>query len=113
LIKASLKGVGQIYNNGNGAYQYRVYSMKDLSVIIAHFDKYPLLTQKLADFLSFKRVIELMNRKEHLTTEGLRKIVGIKASMNLGLSDTLTAAFPDIVPFPRPIVSFMSILDPH
>jgi hypothetical protein len=49
LIKASLKGVGQIYNNGNGAYQYRVYSMKDLSVIIAHFDKYPLLTQKLAD----------------------------------------------------------------
>jgi hypothetical protein len=64
LIKASLKGVGQIYNNGNGAYQYRVYSMKDLSVIIAHFDKYPLLTQKLADegaarayvfFFSFKR----------------------------------------------------------
>jgi hypothetical protein len=72
--------------------------MKDLSVIIAHFDKYPLLTQKLANegaarayvlrrgekspaqnFLLFKRVIELMNRKEHLTTGGLRKIVGIKA----------------------------------
>ena len=54
-----------------------------------------------------------MNRKEHLTTEGFRKIVGIKPSMNLGLSDTLTAAFPEIVPFPRPIVSFMPILYPH
>ena len=30
-----------------------------------------------------------MNRKEHLTIEGLRKIVAIKASINLGLSSEL------------------------
>lgn len=33
-----------------------------------------------------------MERKEHLTEDGLRKIVAIKGSMNLGLSDSLKAA---------------------
>ena len=35
-----------------------------------------------------------MLKKEHLTNEGLLKIVAIKASMNLGLSDDLKVAFP-------------------
>jgi hypothetical protein len=34
--------------------------------------------------------------------EGLREIVAIKASMNLGLSDELKSAFPDITPAIRP-----------
>jgi hypothetical protein len=35
-------------------------------------------------------------KKEHLTIEGLQKIINIKASMNLGLSgrSSLKAAFP-------------------
>ena len=39
-----------------------------------------------------------MNRGEHLTIEGLQKIVAIKASMNRGLSDKLKQAFPNIIP---------------
>ena len=35
--------------------------------------------------------------KEHLTYDGLRKIVAIKASMNLGLSEKLKEEFPDVV----------------
>lgn len=31
----------------------------------------------------------MINHKEHLTEEGLIKIVAIKAAMNLGLSDKL------------------------
>jgi hypothetical protein len=46
----------------------------------------------------------MMNRKEHLTMEGLRKIVAIKASLNLGLSESLNKAFPNITPVPRPVV---------
>jgi hypothetical protein len=52
----------------------------------------------------FKSVLSLINRKEHLTIEGLRKIVSIKASMNTGLSDVLKADFPDITLVPRPLV---------
>lgn len=46
----------------------------------------------------------MINRKEHLTIEGKRKIVNLRASMNNGLSDELKAAFPDTIPVQRPLV---------
>jgi hypothetical protein len=55
LIRTSL-GVGQIYKHGKDSIQLRVSSVKDLQVIIDHLEKYPLITQKLADYLLFKRV---------------------------------------------------------
>ena len=104
LIKTSL-GVGQIYKHGRDSIVVRVGSVKDLLVIIDHFDKYPLITQKLADYILFKRVLELMNRQEHLTVlEGLNKVVAIKASINKGLSSELNKAFPDIIPAPIPLI---------
>ena len=38
-----------------------------------------------------------MLKKEHLTIEGLHKIVAIKSATNLGLSEELKLAFPDVV----------------
>ena len=52
------------------------------NVIIPHFDKYPLITQKRADFELFKTAFEIINHQEHLTIEGLRKLVAIKTSLN-------------------------------
>jgi hypothetical protein len=112
-IKAFFKGVGKINRNGRDAYQYRVYSMKDLAVIIAHFDKYPLISQKQIDYILFKQIFELISRKEHLTTEGLKKIVSIRASLNLGLSDSLKVAFPNIIPVSRPQVKLQKIPNPN
>jgi hypothetical protein len=83
---------------------YQVRSVKDLRVIIAHFDKYPLISQKFADYQLFKQIVEMMNRKEHLTIEGLKRIVALRASINKGLSETLKSAFPGIIPEPRPEV---------
>lgn len=103
-IQEFFNGVGSIYKLGKDSIQYRVRSIKDLTVIIDHFDKYPLLTQKQADFKLFKQVVELMNRKEHLTIEGLHKIVAIKASINLGLSSRLKQGLSDIIPVERPKV---------
>ena len=34
----------------------------------------------------FKQIINLLNNKEHLTLEGLHKIMAIRGSLNLGLS---------------------------
>jgi len=82
-------------------------------VIINHFDKYPLITQKRADYELFKQAVELMEQKEHLTPEGLAKIVALKASMNTGLSEELKAAFPEILPVSRPSVLNSKIKDPH
>ena len=95
---------------------FRAESVKDLSKIIKHFDAYPLITQKQADYLLFKEVFNLINRKEHLTMEGLKKIIEIKSSMNRGLSDKLKAAFLNVIPVKRPLVNFpegQKIPDPH
>ena len=73
-------------------------------LIINHFDTYPLLTEKRADFELFKQIIDIISRKEHLSEIGLQKIVNIKASMNFEkLSDNLKASFPKTVPVNRPI----------
>ena len=52
---------------------YRVRSLKDLQIILSHFDKYPLITKKYADYELFKSIVELMVFKEHLTEEGVTK----------------------------------------
>lgn len=112
-IQSYFGGVGG-FSEGNNTLVYRVSSLKDLrNAIIPHFEKYPLLTQKLADFELFKRAIELINNKEHLTREGLIKILGIKASINKGLTAELNQAFPTITPVDRPSVKVVEIPDPN
>jgi hypothetical protein len=54
----------------------------------------------------FKKAVEIMNRKEHLTSEGLQEIINLKASMNLGLSDELKVVFPNTNQVSRPKVEF-------
>jgi len=100
-LKNSL-GVGSVYQQGSEALEFRVKSVKDLQVILDHFERYPLRTKKRADYELFKQAYVLILNKEHITTEGIGKIVEIKASMNRGLSDKLKAAFPKILPVTRP-----------
>ena len=111
-IKNSLR-VGKIFKHKPKAVSLQVRSIKELKQIFEHFYKFPLITQKRADFLLLMQVIEIMERGEHLTIEGLHKIVAIKASMNLGLSDKLKVAFPDVVPVERPLVELPQKIDPH
>ena len=71
-------GVGGItLDKSKGCAHYRVQSIKDLKVVIDHLEKYPLMTQKWADYLLWKRVVDLLIRKEHLTSVGLQIIVNI------------------------------------
>lgn len=81
------------------------------TLTLHHFDKYQLITQKRADFELFKQAFYIIKDKEHLTWEGLTRIVAIKASINLGLSNKLKAAFPDIIPMERPLVINQKISD--
>lgn len=105
-IQSFFSGVGVITKKSTTeSVIYSVQSLKELNdVIVPQFDKYPLLTKKRADFILFKEVLELMKTREHLTMEGLAKIVNIKASMNKGLSEQLKEQFLDVVPVQRPIV---------
>lgn len=93
---------------------YIITSRKQIiSVLLPHFDKYPLITQKKADYDFFKRVVELMENSEHLTKKGLQDIINIRASHNLGLSEGLKAAFPQTIPVFRPKIENQEIPHPQ
>ena len=112
-------GVGNITKQKSESINYRIQSVRDLRVIIQHFDNFSPLTPKYSDYLLFKQVVELMQSKKHLTEEpdgdfkesprvaspGLYKIVDIKASLNRGLSEELQIAFPDVTPIARSSLS--------
>jgi hypothetical protein len=93
---------------------YRVDKLKDIfEVIIPHFDKYPLATQKLADYMLFKEIASLMKNKEHLTLDGLKKVLSYKASLNLGLSEELKNMFSNIEAVKRPLIIDKDIPSPY
>src|SRR2546430_7625079 len=50
--------------------------------IIPFFDKYPIIGEKSKDFEDFCKAAELMKAKEHLTSEGIKKLTQIKNGMN-------------------------------
>ena len=75
--------------------------------VIPHFDKYPLITQKGADYLLFKQAVMIMQRREHLTVSGLETIINIRATINKGLTTALIeaegASLPEgLATLPRP-----------
>lgn len=112
-IRNYFNGAGSIFKDKKDSIKYRVASVNDLSIIMDHFDKYPLITQKQADYILFKQALELVHRKQHLTSEGLQKIVNIRASMNNGLTEVLTESFPNVTPISRPLVLNQEIKDPN
>jgi len=110
----SYMGVGNIAITQRGTVKYSVRNLNDLtSVIIPFFDTYNLITKKQADFQIFKEIINLMNNKEHLSEEGLKKILSLRASLNWGLSPGLLESFPSITPVSRPEVKAQEIPDPN
>lgn len=115
LLKAiqSTLGVGKIHTHGKDSFQFRVDSIEELQVIVDHFDKYPLKSAKLADFLLFKDCFSIIKSKEHLTEIGLTKIVNLKASLNLGLSEKLKEFFPNIVADKIKTTFLIGDLDPY
>jgi hypothetical protein len=110
-IKNTL-GVGNI-SKSNKVAIFSVDSIKDTSVLLNHFDRYPLITQKLSDYLIFKQCFEIINKGEHLTESGLLEIIGLKSALNLGLPDYLKKAFPNIQGKDRPEYFYKGIPDPY
>jgi len=84
---------GSVFNHGKQTKQFGVRSIKDLQILINHFDQYTLKTQKLNDYNLFKEAFKIVLNKEHLTIEGLNKLIAIKALMNRGLTSQLASAF--------------------
>ena len=113
-LQLFLGGAGEIYRiRERNFVNYSICSIKDLNKLVFYLEKYPLFTQKAADFFLFKQIINLINNKEHLTLEGLQKLLAIKGSLNLGFSDEIKTNFPNIKTIERPLVAQPKIIDPN
>jgi hypothetical protein len=115
-LKDFFEGIGTIsLDKKANVLKYSTASLKDLrSIVIPHFKKYPLLTQKGADFLFFEQIVELMDKGAHLTIKGLQQVINIKASMNTGLSEIIESEFSNqINPVKRGIIQSNIIPDPQ
>lgn len=109
-IQAFFGGIGSITISGNTV-RYEVSSVTDLlNVIIPHFEKYPLCTQKHADFLLWKQAVRLMALKQHLTLAGLLLILGLRANLNLGFD---VSNIDGCIAIPRPDVTLPETLNPN
>ena len=78
-------GCGVVRTNHAERMAYRVRSLDHLNEkIIPFFDKHPLKSKKRVDFIKFRKILLLMNNREHLSIAGISKIREIAATMNTG-----------------------------
>jgi hypothetical protein len=65
--------------------QFRVTKFEDVETkIIPFFKNYPMHGIKQLNYLDFCKIMELVQSKVHMTTEGMNEIKTIKEGMNFG-----------------------------
>ena len=101
-IQHSLGGIGTVSSNQSSC-AFRVKKLSELIELMIFFDKYPLISWKRGDYLLFKQILSIIQLKEHLTLQGLQKIINIRATLNYGLSKELQLMFPETIPVARPL----------
>ena len=76
-------GCGVVRTNHAERMAYRVRGLDHLNErVVPFFEEHSLRSKKKLDFLKFRKVLQLMNRGEHLIPEGLEKIRAIASTMN-------------------------------
>jgi hypothetical protein len=74
---------GTVVLDSRGYKSFKVSNVDFLIThIFPHFDKYPLITSKQLNYLSFKSIVLLLKQKEHLTIDGFNFITEIWNTMN-------------------------------
>jgi len=105
LIQLYFGGVGKISAHGKSRKSYTVRTLDDLTTVLTHFDSYPLLTTLGVNFELFKRAVEIIKVKGHLTTKGLEEIKSLKLPEDLSSDKTVLQpdlnSLPDSLPSPQ------------
>ena len=78
-------GCGVVRTNHAERMAYRVRAVDHLNgIIIPFFEEHPLKSKKNVDFAKFRKVLQLLSKGEHLSSEGIEKIRAITSTMNTG-----------------------------
>jgi hypothetical protein len=78
-------GCGVVRTNHAERMAYRVRAVDHLNqIIIPFFERHPLKSKKNVDFAKFRKIVQLMIKGEHLSSDGIEKIRAIASTMNTG-----------------------------
>jgi hypothetical protein len=75
-------GGGVVRRNHGDRICLRIRKLSVLQSVCEFFLAHPLKTRKNVDFRKFRRIIQLMDQKRHLSTTGLVEIIDIAMEMN-------------------------------
>ncbi len=75
-------GCGSIVVNHDERKELRVRGLEELNKIVKFFKQNKLQTTKRRSFELFVEIILLMNKKQHLTKQGLERIAKLASKMN-------------------------------
>lgn len=85
LIKKYFSDKGSISfsNKNKSVMRFKISNLNDIvNLVIPHFDKYPLITSKYLNYNDFKKAIFIIKSGEHLTKNGLIKLMETISLMN-------------------------------
>lgn len=103
-IKEYFGGRGTISFEKNSA-KYIIINLSDIvDVVIPHFEAYPLLTKKFADFELFRQIVLILKNESSLSEQEFIKILNLRYYLNKGISEELKELYPNLTPVARPEV---------
>lgn len=103
-IKEFFGGAGSITFEKNSA-KFIITKLSDIvEKVIPHFDAYPLLIKKYADFALFIQIILILKQESPLSEQGFIKVLNFRYNLNNGISEELKGLYPNLVPVVRPEV---------
>ena len=78
-------GCGVVRTNHGDRMAYRVRGLDHLNErVVPFFEQHPLKSKKRIDFIKFRKILQLMNKGEHLKPEGIERIRTMASTMNTG-----------------------------
>ena len=88
----SFFGFGNVVINHGDRKEFRVRGLENLNKLIKFFKLNPLQTSKQKNFEIFSKVIDLMNKNEHLKKKGLKRIAKLASRMNRKITRSLESS---------------------
>jgi hypothetical protein len=108
-IQEYFGGVGTISFEKNFA-KFTVRKLSELiEKVMPHFETYPLLTKKYADFELFRQILFILKDESPLSENGFIKVMNLRYNLNKGISEELKGLYPSLVPVSRPEVPEVEI----
>jgi len=96
-IKDYFGGAGTIGFEKNFA-KLNIFKLNELEKVIPHFESYPLLTKKYADFELFRQIILILKEESPLSEQGFIKVLNFRYNLNKGISEELKVLYPNLEP---------------